>query len=146
MELRTDKTFTEKEALQLSPLQLAYIGDTVWELMVRQRLVFMKLNVHHMHSICVDSVNAHAQSEALELIAGALTEKENEIVRRGRNAHTRHPVPRNQDPGDYGSATGFEALLGFLYVTGNDQRIIEICRKIESEGKNNYAGAKTSEG
>lgn len=122
------------EARLLNPLQLAYLGDTVWELLIRQELVFAKRNVNHMHHDCVSAVNAHAQAESLEKITPLLDEEEADIVRRGRNAHARHPAPRNQDPADYASATGFEALLGFLYLTGQEERILALYGSIIREG------------
>ena len=113
----------EKEAALYSPLQLAYIGDTVWELIVRDDLLHKQLNVHHLHVECVKFVNAAAQSMFLNRLRPMLTDSEEQIVRRGINAHARHPVPKNQAPKDYAQATGFEALLGFLFMTGQYERI-----------------------
>ena len=107
----------------LNALQLAYIGDAVWEVLIRDIMIRRRLNLHHMHSECVKRVNAHAQAGYLNCIQNILDEQEAEIVRRGRNAHAHHPAPRNQDPGDYAAATGFEALIGFLYLTGRKERI-----------------------
>ena len=115
----------EQDAAQMNPLQLAYLGDSVWELIVRYDLIIQKLNVRHMHQQCVKMVNACSQSAIMRSILdiGILTDAENEIVRRGRNAHARHPVPRNQSPDDYAMATGLEALFGYLYLTGQNERI-----------------------
>ena len=55
---------------------------------------------------------------------------ETDIVRRGRNAHPHHHAPKNQDPGDYAASTGFEALIGYLYLTGQEERIMEISKKL----------------
>ena len=71
-------------------------------------------------------VNAHAQYRILGSIQELLTETEAEIVRRGRNAHAKHPAPRNQNPDEYAASTGFEALFGFLYLTGQNERITEL--------------------
>ncbi len=117
---------SEKDASQMNPLQLAYMGDVVWEMIVRDRLILQRKNVHHMHSECVQMVNAEAQAHWLEEIRSMLSEKESALVQRGRNAHAKHPSPRNQNPADYADATGFEALLGFLYLTGQNDRIMEI--------------------
>ena len=72
-----------------------------------------------MRQICQRSFTAVILASVLDL----LTEQESEIVRRGRNAHARHPVPKNQNPDDYAMSTGFEALWGFLYLTGQNERI-----------------------
>ena len=116
----------EHEALQMNALQLAYLGDAVWELIIRYNLIVQKLNVQHMHSKCVKYVNAHSQSLILQALYDILTDSEKEIVRRGRNAHARHPVPKNQNPEDYALSTGLEALFGYLYVTGQDIRIQQL--------------------
>ena len=123
----------EREALLLNPLQMAYMGDTVWEMMVRSRLISLRLNVHHMHAECVRHVNAAAQARFLEMLRPDLTETEAAVVQRGRNAHSRHPSPRHQDPADYADATGFEALLGFLYLTGRTERLEMIRNKLLEE-------------
>ena len=131
MSLRFDRIMDEQEAQQMNALQLAYLGDTVWEMIVRYDLIIQKLNVRHMHQRCVSLVNARSQSGILLSLKDALTEPEKEIVRRGRNAHAKHPVPKNQDPDDYALATGFEALLGYLYVTGQNDRISELTDQIK---------------
>ena len=117
----------------MSPLQLAYIGDSVWEMIIRVELVFRKLNVHHLHQGSVQRVNAAAQAASAEIIRPFLDGKEEEIFRRGRNAHTKHPAPKNQNPDDYAAATGFEALLGFLYITGQDGRIETLVQIIKEQ-------------
>lgn len=131
MSLRFHDLMTEKDASLMNALQLAYLGDSVWELMVRYRLSLQKLNVHHMHKECVNLVNAHAQHMFLQNLQIRLTETEKEIVRRGRNAHPKHACPKNQNPDEYTSATGLEALFGYLYLTGQDQRIEELFNTIQ---------------
>ena len=126
---------TVREASQLSPLQLAYIGDSVWEIIVRSRLLHQKMNVYNMHIECVKTVNAAAQAKGLSYIHHIMTEDEKSIFLRGRNAHSHHPSPRNQNPADYAEATGFEALLGYLYLTGNFERLKEIEKIIFMEEK-----------
>ena len=128
--LRFNITMDEHEAAQMNALQLAYLGDSVWELIIRYELINRKYNVHHMHRNCTDMVNAHAQSMILLSIMGILTEKETEIVLRGRNAHAKHAAPRNQNPEEYAASTAFEALIGFLYLTGQDDRISQIVNYI----------------
>ena len=117
---------SEKDAWMMNPLQLAYIGDTVWDLLVRSRLITNGYNVHKLHVEATSKVNAGAQAVTLLSIDKLLTPKEEELVKRGRNAKAKHSAPKNQSPADYGMATGFEALLGYLYLTGQHQRIEEI--------------------
>ncbi len=125
---------TEKEAGLLNPLQLAYLGDTVWDMLIRSELIRKRFNVHHMHLEAVKYVSARGQTACLQRIQERLTETEAEVVRRGRNAHAKHPAPKNQDPGDYAAATGFEALLGYWYLTGQEERIL-FCLRLILEGE-----------
>lgn len=131
MSLRFERLMEEHEAAQMNALQLAYLGDSVWELIVRYSLTVRKLNVQHMHKNCVNLVNAHSQSQILSSLYGILSEKEQEIVRRGRNAHARHPVPKNQNADEYAQATGLEALFGFLYLTGQNERIRRLVNHVK---------------
>ena len=126
LSLSFERMMEEHEAAQMNALQLAYLGDSVWELIIRYDLTVRKLNVHNMHKNCVNMVNARSQSQILSSIYDILYEREQEIVRRGRNAHAKHPVPKNQNPDDYAQATGFEALFGYLYVTGQNERIQQL--------------------
>ena len=130
MDFRKPEPVPEKEAVLLNMLQLAYIGDAAWELLVRNQLIRSGLNVHHMHSECIRYVNAHAQAEFARRISPILTQFEAELVRRGRNSHFHHPVPKNQNPEDYSLATGFEVLIGFLHLTGDENRIYDLAGMI----------------
>ena len=116
----------EMDAWMMNPLQLAYIGDTVWDLLVRTRLITTGHNVHKLHVQATQRVNAGAQAQVLMAIKDQLTDKEAELVNRGRNSKARHGAPKNQDPAAYQQATGFEALLGYLYLTGQRQRLDEL--------------------
>ena len=136
MSLRFGKGMEQQEALQLNALQLAYIGDSVWELIVRYKLILKRYNVRHMHKECVSMVNAHSQAVILQKIQEELNETESEIVRRGRNAHAKHSAPRNQDPDEYAASTGFEALFGYLYLTGQHDRISRLVSTIEEVSEN----------
>ena len=131
MSLCFESQMDEHEAAQMNPLQLAYLGDSVWELIIRYSLIIQKYNVQHMHRSCVSMVNARSQSKILISLTDILTEKESEIVRRGRNSHARHPAPKNQNPEDYAMSTGFEALIGYLYLTGQNDRIIQLINHIK---------------
>ena len=136
MSLRFGKGMEQQEALQLNALQLAYIGDLVWEMIVRYKLIMKRYNVRHMHKECVSMVNAHSQAVILQKIQEELNETESEIVRRGRNAHAKHSAPRNQDPDEYAASTGFEALFGYLYLTGQNDRISRLVSTIEEVSEN----------
>lgn len=133
MSLRFSALMDQREALQMNALQLAYLGDSVWETIVRYHLCTCRYNVRHMHNRCVSLVNAHSQAQILLSVQELLTETEQEVVRRGRNAHPKHAAPRNQNPDEYTASTGFEALFGFLYLTGQDARIRDLVDHIREE-------------
>ena len=95
MSLRFGKIQDRQDVLQMNALQLAYLGDTVWELIVRYELINLKYNVRHMHKSCVEKVNANAQAQILRNILDVLTDEERSVVQRGRNAHPGHAAPRN---------------------------------------------------
>lgn len=126
MALREFPDMPAVDARQLNPLQLAHLGDTVWELMVRSRVTWARRNVRNMHKDAVACVNAQAQAEALKRIELMLNDEEKDIVRRGINTHAHHAAPKNQDPVDYQHATALEALMGYLYLTGQEERIREL--------------------
>ena len=133
MTLRESAPMEEARARMLNPLQLAYIGDAVWELLVRSRIIYKGRSARHVHKDAVACVNAHAQSEALHRIEAMLTEAEADIARRGRNAHAHHAAPKNQDAADYRAATALEALIGYLYLTGQEVRLLELFKCSQEE-------------
>ena len=92
--LREEAPMSKDDARRLNPLQLAYIGDTVYDLLTRSRLLYRGYNLHHCHQVAVTVVNAHAQAEALTRIEGALTEEENAIVRHGLSGGNGAGSPR----------------------------------------------------
>ena len=105
----------------LSPLVLAFLGDAVFELLVREKLVEGgNLPVNVLHRKAVHYVCAGAQSEGYSAIEGMLTEEEKAVFKRGRN--TKSGVPKNADPASYRTATGLEALFGYLYASGQEDR------------------------
>ena len=107
----------------LSPLTLAFTGDAVFSLFVREMLVCdANRPVGKLHKLSVNWVKAEAQSKGMRAILPLLTEKETEVFKRGRNAHTSH-TPKNQSGCDYHYATGFEALVGYLYLKGENERL-----------------------
>lgn len=113
-------------AKALSPLNLAFIGDCVYEMLVRETLV-AKANrpVNDLHRESVKFVSAKAQTEAFEKIKNMLTEEETAQFKRGRNAKTGH-LPKSATGAEYHTATGIEALFGYLYITGQLSRIKEL--------------------
>jgi len=114
----------------MPPLVWAYVGDSVYELFIRTNLVNdTKLNPHRLHVESIKYVKASAQAEILSKIYDELTDDEKDIVRRGRNADNHH-LPKNADATDYRYATAFEALIGYLYLSKQDDRlkqILEMC-------------------
>ncbi|WP_041701804.1 Mini-ribonuclease 3 [Gottschalkia acidurici] len=119
-----------KDVRQLSPLQLAYIGDAVYELLVRTYILSKKnISVHHLHKEAIKYVKAKAQRDILFSIEENLTEEEWNVVKRGRNAKS-GTVPKNADLQDYKYSTGFEALIGFLYLLKRYDRLDEIFNMI----------------
>lgn len=121
----------------LSPLTLAFVGDAVYGLLVRQKLAGLDLAAARLHPASVRLVRAEAQARAAEALFPRLTEEEQGIFKRGRNAHT-GGVPKNATVGEYHAATGLEALFGYLYLAGRDDRLTELFREIwdraEAEG------------
>lgn len=107
----------------LSPLTLAFTGDAVFSLFVREMLVCQANRpVGELHKLSVQSVKASAQAKAMRGIMPLLSEKETDVFKRGRNAHTSH-TPKNQSGCDYHYATGFETLVGYLYLKGENERL-----------------------
>ncbi len=114
------------EPKQMNPLTLAFVGDVVFELLVRQRLVADgDRPVGQLHNMAVAQVKASAQAVAYHLLEPVLDEEEMSILKRGRNSHSVHP-PKNSHPQDYRKATGVEALFGYLYLKGRTRRVEEL--------------------
>lgn len=122
-----------KDPRLMSSLQLAYIGDAVYELRVRSYLIENHdMNVNDLHRKAILFVKAEAQADAFRRIENDLTEEELRIVKRGRNAKS-VTVPKNAKLTDYKYATGLEALFGYLYMSNQTQRIEELFEKIKTE-------------
>lgn len=107
-------------------LELAYLGDTIYDFYVRRALVCRGGRVQQMHREAVAMVCNQGQAEALGRIEGELSEEEAAVVRRARNAH-QNP-PRNANPAQYHRATGLEALIGYLYLTGRSERLNQLMK------------------
>lgn len=110
----------------MSPLVWAYVGDSVYELYIRTHLTnITKLKPHQLHIKSIQYVKAGAQANILSDLMQYLTEKEKEIVKRGRNAENHH-LPKNATVQQYMYSTAFEGLIGYLYLTKQDDRLKEI--------------------
>lgn len=116
----------------LSPGTLAFLGDAVYELFVRQMLVeTANMPVNKLHLLAVEKVRASFQSNAYAIIEPQLTEEEQTIWKRGRNANG-VKAPKHADPVEYRRATGLETLFGYLFLQGNMERLEELFRMIMS--------------
>ncbi len=123
----------ETEVNLMSPLVWAYVGDSVYEVFVRNELVNKtKLKPHKLHIASIKYVKAEKQAEILRNIYDNLTDEERDIVRRGRNAENHH-LPKNASVQDYAYSTAFEALIGYLYLSKKDERLKEILSEIKVE-------------
>ena len=114
------------EVNALSSLALAHVGDAVYELLVRSMLAARgPAAVYDLHRQTVAYVRAEAQARAVQKLLPLLTDEETAVYKRGRNSHV-HGIPAHANPGEYHAATGFEALLGWLYLQGRTGRIDEL--------------------
>ena len=121
-------SLTDKKAdvASLSPLALAFVGDTVFDLLIRSELVCeANRPVNALHTMASKKVCAAAQADSIRKIMTMLTEDETAVFKRGRNAHT-GGIPKNASSADYHYATGLESLFGWLYLKGEINRIKEL--------------------
>lgn len=119
-----------------SPLTLAYIGDSVYELVIRTLLVSCgNTPVNQLHHKATQMVKASAQAQMIRKLEPLLTEEERAVYRRGRNAHS-PTMAKHATMSDYRHATGFEALIGYLYLGGKETRMLELIRDgLEADGE-----------
>jgi ribonuclease-3 family protein len=121
----------------VSPLALAYLGDAVYDLYVRQYVLSRpSRRPNQLHREATRYVSAKAQAKAVRIIDGELTEEERDMLRRGRNAKS-HAAPKNTDVLDYRYSTGFECLIGYLYLSKRYERLGTLMRmtlELESGG------------
>ena len=123
---------TKTQAMHLNPRQWAFIGDTVYSLFVRTRILTQTdFPLAKMHKISVLDVNSGAQAAIFDRLEPLLSEDEQDILRRGRRIRTRSSHSRN-DPAEYSKSTALEGLVGYLYLTGQDARLEEIMALIFS--------------
>lgn len=112
-----------------SPLTLAYLGDAVYDLIIRTAVVERANRpANILHHITVEYVSAGAQARIVTALQGHFTEEERTVYQRGKNAKP-HTTAKNAAPGDYMKATGFEAVLGWLYLKNDMERILELVRE-----------------
>lgn len=112
-------------ANNLSPSTLAFMGDAVYGLLVREKLCAVNRPSGELHSASVRYVSAAAQCAAFESIKDMLTEDELAVFKRGRNFHTSN-TPKSSTAGQYHTATGLETLFGYLYLSGSNGRMLEL--------------------
>ena len=123
--MSTEK-LTEREANTYSPLTLAFLGDSVYDTLVREHLLRQaNMPVAKLHSAKIKLVCAEFQSKAYDLVAEKLSDHELAVLKRGRNA-TGNTVPKHADAAEYRRATALECLFGYLYLTGGNERIREL--------------------
>lgn len=116
-------TVSTDKARNLSPVTLAFVGDAVYTLYVRERLVLSRdFTCGRLQKLTSAEVSAHGQSELLNTVQPLFTEEENDVFRRGRNAK-KATKSKNASVAEYNRSTGFEAVLGYLYLTGQYERI-----------------------
>lgn len=128
------KSLSEKDANLLSPLTLAFLGDAVYEVLVRERLVLANnMPPGKLHDLKVALVCASFQAKAADALFESFTEKEKSIFKRGRNAGG-NTIPKNVSTSDYRHATGLECLFGYLHITANTERITALFNEIWSMG------------
>jgi len=129
-QLKKEFQCQEVDIRTYSPLALAYMGDCVYDIIIRTVLLERaNRSANNLHKMAIAYVNAGAQAHMIEalLAAGSLTEEEESVYRRGRNAKS-YTKAKNASSGDYSRATGLEALLGYLYLKDDMQRAIELVK------------------
>lgn len=118
-----EATVTKTKAKTMNPIVLAYIGDAVYSLYTREKLTFYSdLKVSDLHRLASAEVRASHQAELIEKLLPILTEEESIIYRNARNTK-KSTKSKNAKATDYVKSTGFEALIGFLYITGEHERL-----------------------
>lgn len=129
----------EKNLNEYSSLLLAYIGDAVYELLVRTQIVTAgQRRIKDIHQDAVERVRAEHQASIVRRLYDHLTKQEQDIVRRGRNVKS--SPPKNADLQDYRLSTGFEALIGYLYLKGDQERLLQIFQLVTEPDKESQSG------
>lgn len=125
------------EAERVPVLTLAFIGDAVYELLVRTYILDRETKIGKLHRKSSSMVKAQAQAKKAKEIKDFLRPEEEDILRRGRNAHPKTRA-KNADVQDYRLATGFEALMGYLYLKGEKERLLDLFQRMWMEWRLNY--------
>ena len=125
--------WTDAHGQMPGSLELAYLGDALYELYVRRHLLGRGEHVRQLHGRAIGIVCAQAQARALALVEPILTQQERDVARRARNA--RQTPTKNAQTAAYHRATALEAVLGYLYLTGQQERLDDIMRLILKDGK-----------
>lgn len=133
----TEGLFPDVDPKMLSGLSLAFIGDAVYELVIRNYILSEgEGKVSLMHKKTVGLVNADFQADMTDVLLPMLTEAELAVFRRGRNAHSAH-TPKNKSEAQYHKSTGFEALIGYLYLKKDTARLKDLLAAILKQGEEN---------
>lgn len=128
---------SEKEILGLNPLVLAFVGDSVQQLMVRTKLASTSTaKAGELHKLQSEQIKASAQAKYMDEIMSILTEDEIAVFKRARNTHM-NTMAKNASVADYKKASGFEAVIGYLYLLGKNERLEELFEFIEKNDKIN---------
>ena len=124
---------TEEKAALENPVTLAFLGDAVFSLFVREKLVLSKTGkAADFQRASAKILSAKAQSAFLEKVQPMFTEEENDVFRRGRNAK-KPTKSKNAAPGEYNRSTGLEAVIGYLYLIGENNRLEELFNALDDE-------------
>lgn len=128
------ETLKDMEARQINSLTLAFIGDSIYEIIVRTHVVknCRSIKVNDAHRKVIDYVKATSQCKFMRMLEETLTEHEKSVYKRGRNCKG-VTAPKSANITEYRIATGFEALIGYLYLTGENERINELMEIILNE-------------
>ena len=131
--MKNSEPISVQEANAMSSLALAHVGDAVYELLVRSMLASRgPAAVNDLHRQTVAYVRAEAQAQTVKRLLPLLSEEETAVYKRGRNSHV-HGIPAHANPGEYHSATGLEALFGWLYLQGKTRRVEQLFAAITEE-------------
>jgi len=125
-----DNLYSEKEAFLISSEKLAFVGDAVFELLVRQKISLKySVSIGEINKLKVNAVCCEAQAKFFGIIEPLLNDREIAVYKRGRNAHIGN-VPKKSSPQIYHIATGLEAIFGYLYLSGQFNRIEEFAQHL----------------
>lgn len=131
----SDELMPECDYKTLSGLSLAFIGDAVYELLIRKYILSKgEARVKTLHKDCVKLVNADFQADMMDILLPLLSEEELSVFKRGRNAHSGH-TPKNKSEAQYHRSTGFEALIGYLYLKKDYDRLSYLFSLILEQGE-----------